>query len=45
MLLLSGVSNVSPHFTLKLSVETFHYPGLDVVIFRGKEVHSVIFHK
>ena len=42
---LSGVSKVSSHFTLQRSVETFHYPGFDVVIFYGKEVHSVIFQK
>ena len=40
---LSGVSKVSPYFTLERSVETFHYTGFDVVIIRGKDVHSVIF--
>ena len=40
---ISGVSKVSRHFTLDRSVETFHYTGFDVVIFRGKEVHSVFF--
>ena len=40
---LSGASEVSPHFTLGHFVETFHYAGFDIVIFRGKESHSVIF--
>ena len=45
MSLVSGVSKVSLNFTLEHYVETFHYTGFDVVIFRGKDVHSVIFQK